>query len=123
MALYKLEVLVPHYREVFFNGKDIKGIEVYIGQTSKKIGSVDTLLLDETKSIRYLVVDIGLWFLGKKILLPTAKRKVSTDTKKLEDAATKAQKQAQKDIKKVQTSAEELGETIQENAEAATEDL
>lgn len=79
MALYKLEVLVPDYREVFFGGKDIKGIEVYINQTSEKMGSVDTLLLDETKSIRYIVVDIGFWFLGKKILLPAANCRVNAE--------------------------------------------
>lgn len=95
MALYKLEVLVPHYRELFFGGKDIKGIEVYIDQTGEKMGSVDTLLLDETKSIRYLVVDIGFWFLGKKILLPAANCRVNAEKRRIDALSLMNKEQAE----------------------------
>lgn len=70
MALYKLEVLVPHYREALFGGRDIKGIDVCIGQTGEKIGWVHSLLLDETRTIHYLVIDSGFWFPKKEYCSP-----------------------------------------------------
>ncbi|KAI9132323.1 PRC and DUF2382 domain-containing protein [Acaryochloris sp. CCMEE 5410] len=79
MALYKLEVLVPHYREALFGGRDIKGIDVCIGQTGEKIGWVHSLLLDETRTIHYLVIDSGFWFPKKRILLPIAYCRINFD--------------------------------------------
>lgn len=87
------------------------------GNFAETKGQLDSNLTSTVTNVKTEIQD------ATEGAVKTAKRKVSTDTKKLEDAATKAQKQAKKDITKVQTSAEELGETIQENAEAATEDL
>jgi len=69
MALIKLEDYYPSYRETF-GGDDIKSLDVYT-EGSDKIGSVDDVLVDESEGrFRYLVVDTGGWFSGKKVLLP-----------------------------------------------------
>ncbi len=69
MALLRLKDFEPNYRDAF-DGADIKGIEVYTENTNQKIGSVDDILVDETGRLRYLIVDIGFWIFGKKVLLP-----------------------------------------------------
>lgn len=71
MALFKIGDCYPNYRERFFDGNDIKGTSVYSsGKDSDKVGSVHDVLVDEIGRIRYLVVDIGFWIFGKRILLP-----------------------------------------------------
>lgn len=70
MLLYKIEDFNPNYRETAFNGEDIKGMDIYAGNTDEKIGSIDTVLVDETGRFRYYVVDIGFWIFGKKVLVP-----------------------------------------------------
>ena len=95
MPLYKLEVLVPHYREEFFNGKDIKGLGVYVDETNEKIGLVDTLLLDEAKTIRYLVVDVGFWFFGKKVLLPISYCRINAEKHRIEVLGVLRKEQAE----------------------------
>ena len=47
MALYKLDDLYPDYKDRFFEGNDIRGVDVYAGQTDEKIGTVHTLLLEK----------------------------------------------------------------------------
>jgi len=39
MLLYKIEDFNPNYREAAFNGEDIKGLDIYAGNTDEKIGS------------------------------------------------------------------------------------
>ena len=73
MALYKLDDLYPDYKDRFFEGNDVKGLDVYAGQTDEKIGTVHTLLLDDSGHIRYFVIDTGFWIFGKKILLPAGR--------------------------------------------------
>ncbi len=70
MLLYKIEDFNPNYCETAFNGEDIKGMDIYAGNTDEKIGSIDTVLVDETGRFRYYVVDIGFWIFGKKVLVP-----------------------------------------------------
>lgn len=70
MALYKLEEFYPNYREELFDGDDIKGLDVYAGRTSEKIGTIDNALVDEAGRLRYFVIDTGFWIFGKKVLLP-----------------------------------------------------
>jgi uncharacterized protein (TIGR02271 family) len=70
MALQKLEEFYPNYREEIFAGDDIKGFDVYAGDSDEKVGSVYDALVDETGRFRYLVVDTGIWIFGKKVLLP-----------------------------------------------------
>ncbi len=70
MLLYKIEDFNESYREVAFDGKDIKGLDVYAGNTDEKIGSVYTVLVDQTGRLRYFVVETGFWIFGKKVLVP-----------------------------------------------------
>ncbi|MCY7384541.1 MAG: DUF2382 domain-containing protein [Microcoleus sp. CAN_BIN18] len=70
MLLYKIEDFNEGYREVAFDGKDIKGLDVYAGNTNEKIGAVDTVLVDQTGRLRYFVVETGVWIFGKKVLVP-----------------------------------------------------
>jgi len=68
MSLLKIKEFDPNYRESF-EGKDIKGMGVYVG-ADEKIGTVSDILVDEQGNFRYFVVDLGLWIFGKKVLLP-----------------------------------------------------
>ncbi len=72
MLLYKIEDFNPNYRQAAFEEGDIKGLDVYGGSTHDKIGTIDTVLVDETGRFRYFVVETGSWIFGKKVLLPIA---------------------------------------------------
>ncbi|MEA5604833.1 DUF2382 domain-containing protein [Nostoc sp. UHCC 0252] len=75
MVLYKLEDFEPNYRDTF-EGQDIKGVGVYTQGTDEKIGTVSDALVDEEGHFRYLIVDLGFWIFGKKVLLPIARARV-----------------------------------------------
>ncbi|BAY32850.1 PRC-barrel domain-containing protein AvaK [Nostoc carneum NIES-2107] len=75
MALYKLEDFDPNYRDTF-QGDDIKGLGVYAEGTDDKIGSVSDVLVDDEGHFRYLVVDLGFWIFGKKVLLPIGRARI-----------------------------------------------
>ncbi len=70
MALQRLEEFYPNYQEEIFAGDDIKGFDVYAGDSDEKVGSVYDALVDESGRFRYLVIDTGIWIFGKKVLLP-----------------------------------------------------
>lgn len=69
MPLYKLSDY-PSYKEKFFDGDDIKGIQIYTANTREKIGTIDDVLVNEQGRFRYFVIDTGFWIFGKKVLLP-----------------------------------------------------
>lgn len=75
MVLYKLEDFEPNYRETF-EGRDINGLGVYTQGTDEKIGTVSDALVDEEGHFRYLVVDLGFWIFGKKVLLPIGRARI-----------------------------------------------
>ncbi|MBN3871148.1 MULTISPECIES: DUF2382 domain-containing protein [unclassified Nostoc] len=75
MVLYKLEDFEPNYRDSL-EGQDIKGLGVYTQGTDEKVGTVSEVLVDEEGHFRYLVVDLGFWIFGKKVLLPIARARV-----------------------------------------------
>lgn len=75
MALYKLEDFDSDYRRTF-DDKDIKGLGVYTEGTDEKIGSVNDVLVDDEGHFRYLVVDLGFWIFGKKVLLPIGRTRI-----------------------------------------------
>ncbi|MDZ8024503.1 MAG: DUF2382 domain-containing protein [Nostoc sp. SerVER01] len=79
MVLYKLEDFEPNYRDSF-EGHDIKGLGVYTQGTDEKIGTVNDVLVDEDGHIRYLVVDLGFWIFGKKVLLPIGRARIDYNT-------------------------------------------
>lgn len=68
MSLLKLEDFDPNYRETF-DGDDVKGFGVYT-ENDEKLGTVSDVLVDEDGHFRYVVVDLGFWIFGKKVLLP-----------------------------------------------------
>ncbi|MGB6297358.1 MAG: DUF2382 domain-containing protein [Rivularia sp. (in: cyanobacteria)] len=90
MALYKLEDFDPNYKEVF-GGEDIKEMSLYT-QGGDKIGSVHDALVDHEGRFRYLVIDTGPLFLGKKVLLPIGLSRLDYNQKRVYvDGLTKEQ--------------------------------
>lgn len=83
MLLYKIEDFNESYREVAFDGQDIKGLDVYAGNTDEKIGAVDTVLVDQTGRLRYFVVETGVWIFGKKVLVPIGLCRVDFNAKRV----------------------------------------
>ncbi|MBW4675781.1 MAG: DUF2382 domain-containing protein [Desmonostoc geniculatum HA4340-LM1] len=79
MVLYKLEDFEPNYRDSF-EGHDIKGLGVYTQGTDEKIGTVSDVLVDDEGHFRYLVVDLGFWIFGKKVLLPIGRARIDYNT-------------------------------------------
>jgi uncharacterized protein (TIGR02271 family) len=75
MALYKLDDFDPNYRDTF-QGDDIKGQGVYAEGTDDKIGTISDVLVDDEGHFRYLVVDLGFWIFGKKVLLPIGRTRI-----------------------------------------------
>lgn len=75
MVLQKLADFDPNYRDAI-QGKDIKGLGVYTERTNEKIGTVSDVLVDEEGHFRYLVVDLGFWIFGKKVLLPIGRTRI-----------------------------------------------
>ncbi|MEL6165711.1 MAG: DUF2382 domain-containing protein, partial [Cyanobacteria bacterium J06628_3] len=79
--LYKLEDFDPNYKEVF-GGEDIKQMSLYT-QGGDKVGSVDDALVDHEGRFRYLVIDTGPLFLGKKVLLPIGLSRLDYNQKRV----------------------------------------
>lgn len=83
MTLLKLADFYPNYKEEIFAGDDIKGFDVYGGDSNEKIGSVYDALVDETGRFRYLVIDTGIWIFGKKVLLPIGSARIDYGTRRV----------------------------------------
>jgi uncharacterized protein (TIGR02271 family) len=83
MLLYKIEDFNPNYHQEAFDGEDIKGLDVYAGNSDDRIGTIDTALVDETGRFRYFVVETGSWIFGKKVLLPIALCRVDFKTRRV----------------------------------------
>ncbi|MBD2002286.1 MULTISPECIES: DUF2382 domain-containing protein [Cyanophyceae] len=76
MALLKIEDFDPNYRDTF-GGNDLQGMSVYTeGSNEEKFGNVTDVLVDEEGHLRYLVVDLGFWIFGKKVLLPIGRSRI-----------------------------------------------
>lgn len=60
--------------------QDIKGLSVYVESTDDKVGTVVDILVDEAGNFRYLLVDLGFWIFGKKVLLPIGRSRVDYDS-------------------------------------------
>lgn len=81
MALMKLEDFEPNYTQSF-EGDDVKHFAVYT-ESDQKIGSVSNVLVDEEGRFRYLVVDLGFWIFGKKVLLPVGLSRIDYNAKRV----------------------------------------
>ncbi|MER3476254.1 MAG: photosystem reaction center subunit H [Leptolyngbya sp. ERB_1_2] len=88
MPLHKIKDFDPDYRTHFNNG-DVIGFDVYAGD--EKVGSVEDVLVDDNGSFRYLVINTGLWILGKKVLMPIAQGRIANTDHKVYANLTKAQ--------------------------------
>ncbi|BCL34101.1 DUF2382 domain-containing protein [Nostoc sp. MS1] len=75
MVLYKLADFDPNYQDSF-QGNDIKGLGVYTERSDEKIGTVSDVLVDDEGHFRYLIVDLGFWIFGKKVLLPVGRSRI-----------------------------------------------
>ncbi|MCT7951642.1 DUF2382 domain-containing protein [Ancylothrix sp. C2] len=95
MLLYKIDDFHPQYRQDVFEGEDIKGLDVYAGTGDDKIGTIDTILVDETGSFRYFVVDTGFWIFGKKILIPIDFCRVDWNERRVQATGLRSKDQAE----------------------------
>jgi len=93
MPLQKIENFDPHYRETF-GDDDLKGLDVYAEGTNEKIGTIGDVLVDEAGHFRYLVVDIGFWVFGKRVLLPIGRVQHDHNARRVSVSLTKAQVEA-----------------------------
>jgi len=82
MSLLKIKDFDPNFKQHFDN-IDIIGFDVYSGQ--EKIGSIADILVEETGNIRYLVINTGIWVVGKKVLLPIGMAKFGPQSKQRVD--------------------------------------
>ncbi|WP_414546409.1 DUF2382 domain-containing protein [Nostoc sp. CCY0012] len=79
MVLQRLLDFDPNYRDNF-QGNDIQGLGVYTEGSDEKIGTVNDILVDDEGHFRYLVVDLGFWIFGKKVLLPVGRSRIDYNT-------------------------------------------
>ncbi|MFP4007448.1 MAG: DUF2382 domain-containing protein [Spirulinaceae cyanobacterium] len=97
MALYKISNVYPNYDKNFFEGKDIKGMDVYAGEnTSEKVGTIEDVLVDEQGYFRYFVLDTGFWIFGKKVLLPIGRSRVEMDQNRVYATGLTSKEQAER---------------------------
>jgi uncharacterized protein (TIGR02271 family) len=80
MALYRIKDFDPDYRDHFDKG-DIKGLDLY--SNNEKIGSIDDVLVDDEGQFRYLIINTGIWILGKKVLLPIGQARIDYSDKRV----------------------------------------
>lgn len=91
MALLKIVDFDPDYRDTF-GDDDIKGSDVYTQGTEEKIGTVDDILVDEnTGEFRYLLLDLGIGSIGRKVLLPVGRARTNSNTNRIYASLTKEQ--------------------------------
>ncbi len=90
MALHKISDFDTDYHNTI-QGKDIKGMSVYSRSSDEKIGTVSDILVDDQGQFRYLLVDLGFWIFGKKVLLPLGRAQVDSRAERVYTALTKQQ--------------------------------
>lgn len=90
MALHKISDFDTDYHNTI-QGKDIKGMSVYSRSSDEKIGTVSDILVDDQGQFRYLLVDLGFWIFGKKVLLPLGRAQVDSREERVYTALTKKQ--------------------------------
>lgn len=90
MALYKLHDFDPSYTDTL-EGDDIKGFDVYTDVGDEKLGKVYDVLVDEDGTFRYLILDMGFWVFGKKVLLPIGQARMEYPNKRVYAKLSKQQ--------------------------------
>ncbi|MBW4506234.1 MAG: DUF2382 domain-containing protein [Scytonematopsis contorta HA4267-MV1] len=90
MALHKISDFDTDYRNTI-QGNDIKGMSVYAQGSEEKIGTVSEMLVDDQGQLRYLIVDLGFWIFGKKILLPIGRGRIDSKADRVYVGMTRQQ--------------------------------
>jgi uncharacterized protein (TIGR02271 family) len=54
-----------------------------IQKARKKIGTVSDVLVDDEGHFRYLIVDLGFWIFGKKVLLPIGRTRIDYNSDRI----------------------------------------
>ncbi|PSB50778.1 DUF2382 domain-containing protein [Chamaesiphon polymorphus] len=92
MSLYKIKDFDPEYKKHFDDG-DVIGLDLYA--ENDKIGSVDDIMVDDNGSIRYLLINTGMWVAGKRVLLPIGRTRIDYGQKRVyAETLTKSQVEA-----------------------------
>jgi uncharacterized protein (TIGR02271 family) len=81
MALHRIKDFDPDYKN-HFEGGDLKGLDVY--SATEKVGSVEDVIVDDSGSFRYLVINTGAWIFGKKVLLPIGRARIDASANRVE---------------------------------------
>jgi uncharacterized protein (TIGR02271 family) len=93
MALHKIKDFDPDYKK-HFDDDDVKGMDLYAAG-DEKIGSVEDVLVDDSGHFRYLVINTGIWILGKRVLLPIGRARIEYHRKRVyAENLTKSQVEA-----------------------------
>ncbi|MEL6555883.1 MAG: DUF2382 domain-containing protein [Cyanobacteria bacterium J06621_11] len=66
MALHKIDDRYPNYKDIYFDGGDLKGMVLYSSEKSR-VGTVGDLLVDDTDRLKYLVAQLDE---QKQVLVP-----------------------------------------------------
>ncbi len=70
-------------------------MDVYSKETNEKIGTVSDIVVDEQSRFIYLVVDLGVWIFGKKVLRPLGRSQINYQANRIYAIAlTRAQADA-----------------------------
>ncbi len=93
MPLLKIDEFDPHYRETF-GDDDLKGLDVYSEGANDKIGTISDVLVDEDGHFRYLVIDLGFWVFGKRVLLPIGRAQHNHGERRVSVSLSKEQVEA-----------------------------
>jgi hypothetical protein len=82
MVLYKLEDDYSNYTSPF-GGFTIKVMKVF-ARNHEKVGTVRNLLVDgETGRFRYLILETGLWYVGRIVLIPVGLVQLDYETRSI----------------------------------------
>ena len=90
MPLHKISEFEPDYHNSI-QGKDIKGMGVYSQGNNEKVGTVSDILVDDQGAFRYLIVDLGFWIFGKKVLLPIGRGRIDSSADRVNIGMTREQ--------------------------------
>jgi uncharacterized protein (TIGR02271 family) len=82
MPLSKLKDFDPNYRDIL-GDHDVIGYDVYSDVGNQKVGTVTDILTDDDGHFRYLIVDLGFWIFGKKILLPIGRARIDYNARRV----------------------------------------
>jgi stress response protein YsnF len=80
MSLHRIKDFDSNDHEQSSNG-DVRGFDLY--SKDEKVGSVNDLLVDDDGHFRYLVINTGIWIVGKEVLLPIGRSQIDYNTRRV----------------------------------------